>query len=291
MCLQARDVQMLVELHAYGCMLRGQIQELYFGSVQRANTRLRQLYDARYVVRADLPLPSCMDTPTGCQAAYMIGPKGIPIVAAQTGQDTAEIRRQIRHGTPSYLLHTVEIVNFRLAVEAAVRAHPEVRLERFLPERLCQHSYEYREQAQGSAEEAGANWRTEVYKPDAVLLLAWAGGQAGYAVEIDLGHTSSGEFLTKSRIHARYARSGLFARRYGMEKAGTLCVTTSARRRDNLRGLVAKEDNSHFLFSTFADVRAGGALGPAWHTPTGDTPVSLLPDGNGSAVGIKEYAR
>jgi len=275
-CLQPRDVQMLIDLHQYGCMLRGQLQALYFGSVQRTNMRLRQLFDSRYIDRLEVPLPSYLTMPAACQSVYRLGYAGIPIVAAATGVDAADIRRQLRTGTASHLLHSLEIVSLRLAVEVAVRIHTDVRLEAFLPERLCQHSYDYRARGDG-AEREGQRWRREVYKPDAVLLLAWSGGAAGYAVEIDLGHTSAGEFLTKSRIHARYANSGLFAGRYGREKAGTLCLTTSAKRRDNLRALLAKEDNHCFLFSTFSEVREGGAFGSVWRRAGEETPVSLLP--------------
>ena len=275
-CLQPRDVDLLTDLHAYGCMLRGQIQELYFGSVPRANLRLRQLFDARYVVRAALPLPSEIGVPSGCQFAYLLGPAGIPVVAARRGTDPADIRRQQRHGTPAYLQHTIEIVNIRLAAEAAARSCPDVRLERFLPERLCQHAYQYREH-EGGAHSGHAGWRREVYKPDAVMLLNQAGTAAGFAIEVDLGHTSSGEFLLKSRIHARYATSGLFARRYGVEKTRTLCVTTSAKRRDNLRRLLEKEGNAGFWFSTFAAIREEGLLGAVWYAPKNPTPARLLP--------------
>src|SRR5262249_55023649 len=94
--LQERDLELLVDLHLYGCMLRGQIQDLYFGSVQRTNARLRQLFDARYVTKASLPLPSCLGKPTGCQTAYMLGPAAIPLVAARAGLDPGEVRRQQR---------------------------------------------------------------------------------------------------------------------------------------------------------------------------------------------------
>ena len=272
-CLQPRDVQMLIDLHQYGCMLRGQLQALYFGSVQRTNKRLRQLFDSRYIDRLEVPLPSYLTMPAACQSIYQLGYAGIPIVAAATGVDAADIRRQLRNGTASHLRHSLEIVSLRLGVEAAVRIHIDVRLDAFLPERLCQHSYDYRERADGVE---GERWQRDVYKPDAVLLLAWSGGAAGYAVEIDLGHTSSGEFLTKSRIHARYANSGLFARRYGRQKVGTLCLTTSVKRRDNLRALLAEENNDRFLFSTFAEVREGSVLGSVWRRAAEETPVSLL---------------
>ena len=276
MRLQTRDEDILEALEAYGCMRRDQIQRLYFGSVVAANLRLRTLFDWKYVARVTLPLPSGSDAPPGCQAIYMLGPAGIPIVAARTGMDPADIRRRLRHGTPSYLLHTLEVVGFRLAAEEAVRSCPDVRLERFIPERLCQHAYQYREQ-EGGASGGDGGWRKEVYKPDAVMLLAYEGDQAGFAVEIDLGHTSSGEFLTKSRIHARYAASGLFLRRYGAEKARTLCVTTSDKRRDNLRLLLEKEGSDHFWFSTFADIRREGVLGAVWYSPGQAAPARLLP--------------
>lgn len=271
--LQPRDIYLLVDLHAYGCMLRGQIQQLYFGSVQRANARLRQLFDACYVARAEMPLPSFSDAPSGCQMAYLLGSAGISVVAARLGIDPAEVRRQQRHGTPAYLLHTVEIVNLRLAAMEASKLCPEMRIERFLPERLCQHTYQYRER---EAEADEAVWRREVYKPDGVMLLEYPGGKAGFAIEVDLGHTSSNEFQIKTRIHARYARSGLFQRRYGMEKVSTLCVTTGATRRDNLCRLLEREGESHFLFSTFTDIRQQGFFGSVWHRPEHPASLHLL---------------
>lgn len=269
-------MNLLVDLFHYGCMLRGQIQQLYFGSVQRANMRLRQLFDEGYVKKATLPLPTCMGIPFGCQTAYMLGAQGIPIVAARTGMDAAEVRRQQRHGTPAYLLHTVEIVQFRLALEEAVHVDPNVQLEQFLPERLCFHRYQYRER-EAQQEEASTGWRTETYKPDAVFLLSEPAGKFGFAVEIDLGHTSSAEFVAKLNIHVRYAQSGLFLRRYGVEKARTLVITTSGQRRDNLLALAQQQESVRFWFSTFAEVAGEGMLGAIWHAPFASQLLRLQP--------------
>ena len=273
--VQPRDLDLLVDLHTYGCMLRSQIQTLYFGSISRTNARLRQLFDAGYIKKAPLPLPSCLSTLTGCQSAYILGPAGIPIVAARTGLDPNDIRRQQRHGTTGYLLHTTEIVNFRLALEMAVRSQSAVTLEQFFPERLCRHGYEYRERP---VAETGAEvtWRKEVYKPDAVILLSRQSVVQGWAIEIDLGHTSSAEFTMKLQIHTRYAATGLFARRYGAEKVGTLIVTTSAHRRANLIALAKKVNGGHFWFTTYSEIKQDGALGPIWHTPGTNSPHSLF---------------
>jgi hypothetical protein len=272
-CLQQRDIDLLVDLHSFGCMLRGQIQALYFGSVQRTNARLLRLLRARYVSRAVLPLPTCMGIPNGSQAAYMLGVAGIPVVASRMGIDPTEVRRQQRHGTPAYVSHTVEVVQFRLALEDAARSDPTANVDRFLPERLCQHAYQYRE---GGQEESGEGpWRKEVYKPDAVFLLSWPDGAAGFALEIDLGHTGTAALAATFRIHARYAASGLFEKRYLVEKARTLLVTTSAARRDHLKALAAKEGSRRFWFSTFAELAAGGVLGPVWHAPFESVPQRL----------------
>ena len=239
MVLQPRDIALLTEVYAYGSMLRGQIQALHFGSVPRTNARLRQLYDGRFLQRAQLELPATSPVATGCQFGYLLGPAGIPIVAAELGIDPADVRAQLRRGTPGYLLHTIDIVTFRLAVEASARTCAAVQLKQFLPERLCRHAYEVRPKtADGQARES--RWHLEVFKPDAVFLIAHNGVLTGFAVEIDRGHTSASEFSCKLAIHARYAATGLFTGRYGAHCAGTLIVTTSARRRDNLAAIAAQ---------------------------------------------------
>lgn len=273
--LQERDILLLTDLYYFGCMLRGQIETLYFGSVARTNARLRQLFDAKYVVKAALPLPRVLGSPTGCQAVYMLGPSGIPVVAGRTGDGIAEVRSYLRHGTPAFILHTLEIVEFRLAVLSAIKAYPAIRVEEFLPERLCLQRYDYREQSQSHLG-AAAPWRTEVYRPDAVMLLGTPSGRHGYAIEIDLGHTSSAELIKKLSIHTRYAASGLFLKRYGVQKTSTLVCTTTAKRRDNLKTLVEKQNSKLFWLTTFAEVSASGILSPIWHTPFSTSPAPLI---------------
>ncbi len=275
MVLQPRDIALLSDIYAHGSMLRGQIQALHFGSVPRANARLRQLHDAGFLKRAQLSLPSAMDVSTGCQYAYLLGPGGIPIVAGVLGLDPDDVRAQLRRGTPGYLLHTIEIVTFRLALEAAARASDSVVLERFCPERLCRHAYEVRERSltKGNPE---TRWRREICKPDAVFITARVGVRNGFTVEIDLGHTSASEFTLKLGIHSRYAASGLFSGRYGTEFAGTLIVTTSEIRRDNLAAIAVKQPSQIFRLTTFGDIRRHGAFGPVWHSPGMTHPQCLL---------------
>ncbi len=265
--LQRRDIALLADVYAHGSMLRGQIQELHFGSVPRANARLRQLYDARYLQRAELSLPTELDQATGCQLAYLLGPAGIPLVASELGIEASEVRRQLRRGTPDYLLHTIEIVRFRRSVETAARSCDDVVLERFLPERLCRHAYEVREKlVEGNR--GDPRWRLEIFKPDAVFFVTQGGKRMGFAVEIDRGHTSASEFALKLAIHGRYVSAGLYENRYGARYAGTLIVTTSPKRRQNLATIAARAASGTYYLTTFAEVRTMGAFGPTWYKPS-----------------------
>ena len=260
MRLQPRDIRLLEDLYGYGCMLRSQIQTLHFGSVQRANARLLQLFQAGYIVRAEMPIPTSQGVSSGYQFAYLLGSKAIPYVAATTGIDPELIRQQLRKGTPGYLLHTIEIVNFRLSVETAARSNPEIELIQFVPERLCRHSYRYRLHEQGAE-----TWHTEVYKPDAVVLLSSRGQKSGYSVEIDLGHTNSKEFMTKLQIHTRYSQTPeLFENRYGMKKKGILVITTGSLRKANLLSLAEKTDCKLVRITTFDELRKLGAFEKIW---------------------------
>jgi len=274
--LQERDVQLLSDIYSHAVMLRGQIQTLYFQSVQRANARLLKLTQAGYAARVMLPLPTHIGSLACCQSAYTLGSAGIPVVAAHLGMDTAEIRRQHRHNSSFFMIHSLEIVQFRLAIEQATHTDSTVRLDRFLPERLCQHRYEYRIRSEGRATNE-AIWRTEIYKPDAVMVLAYQTSAAGFAIEIDLGHSSAEEILTKLAIHTRYAASGLFMQRYGVRKERTLLITTTAKRRDNLKALLEHEGSNRFWLSTFAEVAVGGVLGAIWHAPFEPTLQYLFP--------------
>lgn len=273
-CLQERDVALLVELYQFGCLLREHIQARFFGSKPRANARLRQLYDGHFVERADLPEATAAGQCDGLPAVYLLGTTGVPVVASQLGEDPATIRQSLRKGTPAYLQHSLEIVRFHLALEASLRDQPGVTLHCFLPKRRCRHAYEVRRKSESDAQKKP--WRTEVYKPDAVFALACSGTVHAFAVEIDLGHTSSAEFARKLEIHARCAVSGQFVKRFDTVKTATLIVTTSPQRRDNLRRIAHAQAGLRFLFATFADIQAQGIPASIWHTPDGADPVALL---------------
>lgn len=265
--LEPRDKELLTNLFLHQTMSRGQIQALYFGSTVRCNVRLRQLFDHGFVSRYYLPA-----APFGAQAVYSIGKTAVPLVAGELEMDRAEVNKQYRRSkTPTFIEHTLEIVNLMIAFRAAVAQHPEVEIERWVPEMLCRHEYEI--QMSGSQ-----RWGKEVFKPDAFVRLATrkGGGLWNYFIEVDLGHTSARQFLGKLITHERYWRSGLFREIYGCDSFRTLVITTSPKRLKNLRSLVASQQSNLFCFTTFAATAEQGVLASIWQVPALDVYKCLL---------------
>ena len=288
-------------------------------SRRRMNQRLRQLIDAGLIVRRPLPLGLSAGLPVpdasgGIPFVYRLGSAAASLVAVRLGWDVAEVRRLTRQGTPTALAHTLEVVRLRLQAQEAVHErNARQRLSihskdtqsentqskggitalEYLPERLLQHRYELRA--------PGGKWKAEIFKPDALIKFAQPDGAQRpdgaqkealcsahlslhcqwrhWFVEVDLGHTSSAEWETKSDIAVRYRRLGLFQKRYGAEGFQTLVLTTGERRRTHLLHLFARrlplEDAAHFGVATFADVAAAGLLASIWHVPGQEEPVSL----------------
>ena len=278
-----RDLTLLCDLLTYGAMLPEHIHALYFAgrTRRRMNQRLQQLCAAGLVSRRPLPLGLSAALPHaaagGLPWVYGLGSAGAPLVAVRLEWELADVRRLVRLGTPTAAVHTLEIVRFRLAAEDAVRrcndrgTDGKVQME-FAPERLLRHAYQVR--APGGA------WRDEVYKPDALLKIAFSGGPLRhYFLEIDLGHTGASEWEVKAAIALRYQKAGLFQKRYGADGFRTLVCTTGERRLAHLCQLLLRrlgaEDAARFSLTTFARIASVGLLAPIWYVPGADGPLNL----------------
>ena len=91
---QARDHDVVVETFRSRVLTARQAMALgYFGSLPRANARMRGLYDHALLRRLCSPI-----SPWGAQALYALGPAGVPLVTARLGLDPEEVRRDARVG-------------------------------------------------------------------------------------------------------------------------------------------------------------------------------------------------
>lgn len=266
MRLEERDEQLLCDLFLNRFMSREQIQALYFTSLVRCNARLRQLFDHHFVARY---YPSV--SPFGAQAIYSVGKAALPLISRRLEIDLPEVVRHYKRGkTPTFIEHTLAIVDVWIALRTAVAQREDVELESWVPEMLCRHEWEIR-----SAN--GGRWTKESFKPDAFFRLAQGGKYASFFVEVDLGHTSSRQFLGKLMTHKRYLESGLFEQTYGAGEFKTLVVTTGERRLKNLRALVEEHASRLFWFTTFQQIQEQGALSPVWSVPEQRELLALLP--------------
>lgn len=257
--LTERDRAILYDIFVHGAMRRDQIQARHFQSVPRCNSRLASLFHAGYLERTFLPVSARPEVAYGTQIVYRLASKGVPLVAQTLGWEVSRVRERQRNGTPTYLTHTLEIVDFYLGLEAAIAGEEAWSLVRFVPELLARHEYEVRA--------SGGEWRLEVFKPDAVFLLERAGDIYAYSLEIDLGHTSQRELSLKAQIHARYAATGLFHKRYDIASFTTLFVTTTETRKNNLLSLL--HERPACWATTFAAIKEKSALESVWHTVSG----------------------
>lgn len=265
--LEERDESLLGDLFRHRFMTRGQIEALYFTSTVRCNARLRQLFDYHFVRRYYLPA-----APYGAQAIYSIGKQAVPVVAARLDVEINEVAEQYRRTrTPSFIEHTLAIVDLWLAFRNACGTDVGISLERWLPEMLCRHEYQIREKGTDL-------WKKEAFKPDAFVRLLHAGQYHNYFIEVDLGHTSSQQFLGKLLTHQRYLESGLFREIYAGDTFKTLVITTSQRRLLNLRSLVIKQNSRLFRLTTFESIQYEGIFGPIWRVTEDDQKSPLLQD-------------
>lgn len=248
-------------------MSRGQLQALYFHSVVRCNVRLRQLFDYDFVARYYLPA-----APFGAQAVYSIGKAALPLVARDLELDMAAVNKQYRRTkTPTYIEHTLEIVNLMIACRTVAAQDPEIELERWVPETLCRHEY--------NIQQAGkSGWTKEVFKPDAFVRFTTKSRDQvwNYFIEVDLGHTSARQFLGKLAMHRRYLESGLFQEIFGCAEFRTLVVTTTPGRLKNLRSLVEAQKSNLFWFTTCEAIAKWGISGEIWQIPFQPQPLALF---------------
>lgn len=281
--LNERDEALLCDLFLFRVLSREQIQRLHFGSVPRANARLRKLFDFGFVHRHYLAL-----APWGSPALYFPAIAAVPAIARELERrglevEPGEIARVCRiNKAPAFLEHTLAVAGFTLDLRDEVAKHSTLEIDLWLPEVMCRHEYEI---------EGPRGLTREVFKPDGFVRLAFTDRPARPAktvlasafVEIDLGHVSSALFRAKWGAYRRYAQSGLFAHGYGdTQTAGeplfrVLVVTTGTLRLSHLKAVVeeamrecgesAKAPLVEWCFSTAAQVEQQGALGDHWQRP------------------------
>lgn len=257
MRLEERDEQILCDLFLHRLMSRGQIERVYFSSTVRCNARLRLLFDHKFVLRHFPPA-----APFGAQAIYSVGKAALPIISRRLEMDLPEVTRYFRRTqTPTFIEHTLSVVDIWIEIRETTNALKEVKLDLWLAEMECRHEWDIR---------AGGNkWHKESFKPDAFFRLAQEtmGAFHNFFIESDLGHTSAKQFTGERLTHQRYLESGLFEQTFGASSFRTLVITTGERRLKNLKELAIQQNSQLFWFTTFDRINRSTILGSIWDKP------------------------
>jgi hypothetical protein len=189
---------------------------------------------------------------------------------------------QRRNKTPTFIEHTLAIVDVWLGFRDELERHSRWELEQWVAELLCRHEYQIREVGTSPASfrlhNPGDGWRKEAFKPDGFVRMKRRDQDVfrSYFIEVDLGHTSSRQFIGKLRMHQRYLESGLFEKHFGTKRFHTLVITKGDRRLHNLVRLAEQERSDLFRLTTFDSVRNGSLLGAVWNAPYEDAPAPIL---------------
>lgn len=202
MRLTPRDVRLLKDAALSHVLSRDQIIALrYFGSVTRANTRLRSLVSLRLLRRLDTAFFGQGLYSVGPETAELLGPSIYPLVRG-------------RSESPRFTQHALAVTNARIELL-----------------RRGASAWRFEQQLWGTVAVGGK--RLEV-RPDGLAL--FADGRA-LALEIDLGHVNPSRFQTKLTALDHFVSSGEASARWGVTGLRLLTLTSGKLRARHLQEL------------------------------------------------------
>ncbi len=266
--LQPRDHEIVTKVYEFGFLTREQIQNLFgIRCTTRANTRLRRLYDHRYVSRRFLPT-----TRGSSKAIYLLGPKGITLVSEKCGVDSLEIKRSQKkmfQRKELFFEHDLLVNEVRIAFCQAIEKHNSLKLDRWIASRDCLHEYKIFNPKIGRA-------FRKVFRPDGYFRYYQNGKLYGCFLEVDRSTMSNNRFQSKVKVYLDYARSGLYKQRYGLERFRVLVVTKTRERLLNLKSATEKVVNKMFWFASVDSLKPDQIFDQIWVRPGRDGSFSLL---------------
>jgi hypothetical protein len=306
MRFQERDRQILLMIFVYGGMLaRRHLKQMFWpeATLRAAQKRLAKLVDNGYLSR---PTPHQRKTQPISEPVYWLGWKGVLWVAAQMGvrvgpptnegeNQMRKLAKQLRDQGIRWLreprwiqlAHDLAVVDFRLAVERAVRALPSCSLETWI------HESDFRSDGDTVAYKVKSRDGTvkqvkkQVYPDSYAVILderRVAQGELARArllLEIDHATHSNPRFgREKVAPGLAYISSPQYKARFGDNSGRWLVVTTGERRMRNLMQQtqqVAGIESGVFLFTTFEQIETANVLtDPVWWQVGKDGPTPLF---------------
>ncbi|MFH1287147.1 MAG: replication-relaxation family protein [bacterium] len=257
LALQARDRQILLGVHKYRYLSRKQIQAFFgFKSLTRVNTRLRKLFDAKFLDR--IFIPAFWGSP---EAYYCLGVNGI-MVAAEKSEDISIIkkrRRQVSKTSPIFLKHQIMINEVLIAFELAGK-----RLNG------CQIKF--------STDNIQIITRlNKVFRPDGYLVFSYYGKTYPLFLEADLGTESLKRIQEKMENYLTFGLSGEYGKLFGCKYFKVIFVFSSAKRLENIKKLIGGKTDKMFWLAEAKHISHQMIFRNIWHRPRKEGLFSFLP--------------
>jgi len=247
--IQPRDRRLLQELGIMRIIDREQAKLVAgFGSTTRANTRLHTLTEAGLLNRYFVGTIGA-----GRKAIYTLTAKGA--TAVNSPYEGLRRRRDRTLVGDLFVEHQTAINSIFILLKYK-SADPNIQLRRW-----------------ESFHEPPAASIPLV--PDAYFELAHDSGVSAGFLEVDLGTEALKVWQQKAQGYLRLAITGEFEKRFSQPRFRVLVVTSSERRMNNIRSLIARLTDKIFWFATFEAINRDGFWSPVWLRPRGDQRQSL----------------
>lgn len=260
MVLMDRDKEILARVWEDRILFTSQIGRIFFSGKTGASVRLRRLWENGYLDRYFLPTLMFHGS---TEALYLLGRKGVDIVAAALGLERTTVARGLSHlkgkvRNHSFLLsldHILAVADFRIAVEEAARNHLDVSLAGWTPERMCEDTYAF---WRGTGKVEGK------IRPDGYCQCRYGHKIYSFFMEVDLGTMSNKAIAHKIQRYLDYSESGRYEKRYGVRFFRVLMATTTPQRMANLKQTCEELTDSIFWFTTLDQVQHGRMFDRIW---------------------------
>ena len=245
---------------------------MFFNSASRAYDRVKQLADAGYLERRYIT--QIATAPAASPMVFTIAKLGAQVLVDTYGYDADDLYfagSQMRNWQS--LQPILAVNDIRAAIFRACDERPPFELVRWWIEARFRAAPD----EVTVTNRRGRPGRKPVL-PDGYCLIRAPAGYAHYFIEADKGSEGHKQFRSQVEIYQAYVTSGQYQQRFKTTSLRVLIVTTSPRRRDNLRRTTRGAGGKElYLFSTFDQMQPEAVLTePIWYPATGEDAVALL---------------
>jgi len=265
-----RDGCILEAVHAFDGMLGDyQLRRMFFTGERQCRGRLRLLFQQGYLARPDRKRRASLPCMT-----YWLDRRGAQYVAGLSGSSVEALgwRREPRW---SQVEHDLAVNDFRLDVREACAQHPDLELERWIPE----GEFLADPDTVSFRKRDGKPTKRQV-RPDGFCVIRQGEYRSRLLLELDRATEDNPRFVREKVLPGvAYLRCEVYRRRFGYQSGRWLVVTTSERRMWNMlrqADTAVGKQAGMFLFTTSDRVNVSTVLtAPIWMRGGTGRPVAL----------------